>query len=254
MAHARRAGADAPSVRRGARRSGERACARRERGSPRDARARARLECRARRARRGVNPRRGKADADGGVAHEARAPRGRPRRCGRCPLRPRARDGRRHEPAPGGDARAAARDEPPEGRPPARGGGDVSLCGAPQVRRCARAPRRDAPRPGSRSRGDDALRGDHEDLQRSGVHGRARRAVPRARSRRRGRRAARRATARYEELLAKYPEAMAWHAAEFFAGRRYDPARAPRCSRGSVELRPNAESLRCARTRGARRG
>ena len=52
-----------------------------------------------------------------------------------------------------------------------------------------------------------------------------------------------RATKRYEELLAKYPEAMAWHAAEFFAGEGNDPARARALLRQNAELRPNAESL-----------
>jgi len=52
-----------------------------------------------------------------------------------------------------------------------------------------------------------------------------------------------RATQRYGELLAKYPAAMAWHAAEFFAGEGADAPRARSLLRKNVELRPNAESL-----------
>jgi len=52
-----------------------------------------------------------------------------------------------------------------------------------------------------------------------------------------------RATARYDELLAKYPDAMAWHAAEYFAGEGGAPARALALLRRNAELRPNAESL-----------
>lgn len=51
------------------------------------------------------------------------------------------------------------------------------------------------------------------------------------------------ATARYDELLARYPEAMAWHAAEYFAGEGADVERARALLRQNVELRPNAESL-----------
>jgi tetratricopeptide (TPR) repeat protein len=52
-----------------------------------------------------------------------------------------------------------------------------------------------------------------------------------------------RATKRYEELLAKYPEAMAWHAAEYFAGEGNDPARARALLTRNAELRPNPDSL-----------
>lgn len=51
-----------------------------------------------------------------------------------------------------------------------------------------------------------------------------------------------RARARYEVLLARYPEAMAWHAAEFFLGEGNDPARAVALLRANVSLRPNPES------------
>lgn len=51
------------------------------------------------------------------------------------------------------------------------------------------------------------------------------------------------ATHRYEELLAKYPEAMAWHASEYFAGEGNDPARARALLQANVKLRPNPESL-----------
>jgi tetratricopeptide (TPR) repeat protein len=48
---------------------------------------------------------------------------------------------------------------------------------------------------------------------------------------------------RWEELLAAYPEAMAWHASEFFAGEGGDPERARSLLRRNVELRPNPQSL-----------
>lgn len=52
-----------------------------------------------------------------------------------------------------------------------------------------------------------------------------------------------RATKRYEELLRRYPEAMAWHAAAFFAGEGADEARARSLLQQNAALRPNAESL-----------
>ncbi len=51
------------------------------------------------------------------------------------------------------------------------------------------------------------------------------------------------ATHRYQELLAKYPEAMAWHAAEYFAEEGNDPARARALLQANAKLRPNPESL-----------
>jgi tetratricopeptide (TPR) repeat protein len=50
------------------------------------------------------------------------------------------------------------------------------------------------------------------------------------------------AKARYEELIKKYPEAMAGHAAEFFLGPGGDPKRALELLEKNAELRPNAES------------
>ena len=51
-----------------------------------------------------------------------------------------------------------------------------------------------------------------------------------------------RATRRYGQLLQAYPEAMAWHAAEFFLGAGRDPAKAVELLKYNVELRPQGES------------
>jgi tetratricopeptide (TPR) repeat protein len=50
------------------------------------------------------------------------------------------------------------------------------------------------------------------------------------------------ATMRYGELIKKYPEAMYWHAAEFFLGEGKDPKRALELLKKNVELRPNGTS------------
>jgi tetratricopeptide (TPR) repeat protein len=52
-----------------------------------------------------------------------------------------------------------------------------------------------------------------------------------------------RARARFDALLVRYPEAMAWHAAGFFAGPGRDPARACALLRANVALRPTPEAL-----------
>jgi tetratricopeptide (TPR) repeat protein len=52
-----------------------------------------------------------------------------------------------------------------------------------------------------------------------------------------------RATARYGELLMKYPEAMAWHASEYFAGEGNYKARARALLEKNAELRPTPDSL-----------
>jgi tetratricopeptide (TPR) repeat protein len=52
-----------------------------------------------------------------------------------------------------------------------------------------------------------------------------------------------RATKRYEELIRRYPEAMAFHAAEFFAGEGGDATRAWTLLQKNAAIRPNAESL-----------
>ena len=49
------------------------------------------------------------------------------------------------------------------------------------------------------------------------------------------------ARARYEALVAKYPEAMFWHAAEFFL-KTGDPKRAASLLQKNVALRPNGQS------------
>ncbi|QDE88208.1 hypothetical protein BHS06_04155 [Myxococcus xanthus] len=51
-----------------------------------------------------------------------------------------------------------------------------------------------------------------------------------------------RAARRYEQLLRTHPEAMAWHAAEFFLGVGGNPARAAELLRYNVTLRPSGES------------
>lgn len=51
------------------------------------------------------------------------------------------------------------------------------------------------------------------------------------------------ATQGYDALLAKYPEAMAWHASEYFAGEGADKVRARSLLQKNVELRPNPEAL-----------
>jgi tetratricopeptide (TPR) repeat protein len=51
------------------------------------------------------------------------------------------------------------------------------------------------------------------------------------------------ATQRYDELLALYPDAMAWHAAEYFGGEGNNEKRALSLLEKNAELRPNAESL-----------
>jgi tetratricopeptide (TPR) repeat protein len=50
------------------------------------------------------------------------------------------------------------------------------------------------------------------------------------------------ARARYDELLERWPEAMYWHAAEFFLEEGKDPARAVALLEKNVEVRPNGES------------
>ena len=50
------------------------------------------------------------------------------------------------------------------------------------------------------------------------------------------------ATARYGELLVKYPEAMYWHASEYFLGEGGDPKKARDLLLKNVELRPNSTS------------
>lgn len=52
-----------------------------------------------------------------------------------------------------------------------------------------------------------------------------------------------RATKRYEDLIVRYPEAMAFHAAEYFAGEGGDATRAFSLLQKNAALRPNAESL-----------
>lgn len=52
-----------------------------------------------------------------------------------------------------------------------------------------------------------------------------------------------RATARYGELLMKYPEAMAWHASEYFAGEGNYKARARALLEKNAELRPTPDSF-----------
>ncbi len=51
-----------------------------------------------------------------------------------------------------------------------------------------------------------------------------------------------RAAARYDQLLVRYPEAMYWHAAEFFLGEGDDKAKALDLLRKNLALRPNSES------------
>jgi tetratricopeptide (TPR) repeat protein len=51
------------------------------------------------------------------------------------------------------------------------------------------------------------------------------------------------AARRYDELLAKYPEAMYWHASEFFAGEGADPKKAVELLIKNLALRPNSVSL-----------
>jgi tetratricopeptide (TPR) repeat protein len=50
------------------------------------------------------------------------------------------------------------------------------------------------------------------------------------------------ATARYAELLAKYPQAMYWHASEFFMSEGADPKKALELLTKNLELRPNSIS------------
>jgi tetratricopeptide (TPR) repeat protein len=50
------------------------------------------------------------------------------------------------------------------------------------------------------------------------------------------------AAARYDELIKKYPEAMYWHAAEFFGGDGKDPKKALDLLKKNLDLRPNATS------------
>jgi tetratricopeptide (TPR) repeat protein len=51
------------------------------------------------------------------------------------------------------------------------------------------------------------------------------------------------ATARYAELLKKFPEAMYWHASEYFIGEGGDPKKALALLLKNAELRPNSTSL-----------
>jgi tetratricopeptide (TPR) repeat protein len=55
-------------------------------------------------------------------------------------------------------------------------------------------------------------------------------------------RLAARARAGYEELLRRWPEAMYWHAAEFFLGEGKDPKRALALLEKNIAVRPNGES------------
>ncbi|MGH8032116.1 MAG: tetratricopeptide repeat protein [Luteimonas sp.] len=50
------------------------------------------------------------------------------------------------------------------------------------------------------------------------------------------------ATARYEVLLQRYPEAMYWHASEFFLDEGGKPSRSVELLRNNLALRPNASS------------
>ena len=51
-----------------------------------------------------------------------------------------------------------------------------------------------------------------------------------------------RARAAWERLLARYPEAMYWHAAEFYLEHLGDPARAVELLQKNATLRPNVDS------------
>lgn len=52
-----------------------------------------------------------------------------------------------------------------------------------------------------------------------------------------------RARGRFDALLERFPEAMAWHAAGFFAGPGRDPLRARDLLRANAKLRPTPEAL-----------
>lgn len=50
------------------------------------------------------------------------------------------------------------------------------------------------------------------------------------------------ATADYDRLLERYPEAMYWHAAEFFLAEGHDPKKAMSLLQRNVSIRPNSDS------------